>query len=324
MSTRMTRVVMAADDGYARPLAAAGRSVIRHLGDDRALEFYVLDMGISAGNRAALEASFHGPNVEIIWLTSAQRAVAELPIYGWFTTAAYARLLIPEVLPQNVERALYMDCDLVVRRCVGELYDSDLTGCVARAVPDMGAAFVSCPWGVGGWFELGLSPSDFNFNTGVMLMDLAAWRREGIGRAAIDYAREYAQRGREHPLNVDQESLNATAGRRMLAVDPRWNQQGELFQTASAAVLPYKDEVIDKIRKDPWVIHYSTGAKPWKFGCPHPWLGEWFSNLDQTEFKGWRPAGPTKAEVLLRKAGSVAKLAGRRAFGFFERSHSSS
>jgi lipopolysaccharide biosynthesis glycosyltransferase len=312
MPTRITRVVMAADDGYARPLAAAGRSVIRHLGDDRSLEFYVLDMGIAAANRTALEASFRRANVEVIWLTNAQQAVAELPTYGWFTTAAYARLLIPDVLPQNVDRALYLDCDLVVRRCVGELYDSDLTGCVARAVPDMGAAYVACPWGVGGWFELGLKPSDFNFNTGVMLMDLAAWRQDKIGQGAIEYAREYAQRGREHPLNVDQESLNATAGRRMQPVDPRWNQQGELFQTACAAVLPYPSELIDKVRKDPWVIHYSTGGKPWKSGCSHPWLSEWFSNLDQTEFKGWRPAGPTKAKVLFRKARSAAGHVGRR------------
>jgi lipopolysaccharide biosynthesis glycosyltransferase len=303
---------MAADDGYARPLAAAGRSVIRHLGDDRTLELYVLDMGISAGNRAALEASFRQPKVETIWVTSAQQAVAELPLHAWFTTAAYARLLIPEVLPQSVDRALYMDCDLVVRRCIGELYDSDLTGCVARAVPDTGCAFVSCPWGVTGWFDLGLSPSDYNFNTGVMVMDLDAWRRDGIGRAAITYAREHAQRGGEHPLNVDQEALNATAGRRVLPVNPRWNQQGELFQPACAAVMPYSEEVIAQLRSDPWVIHYSNEAKPWKFGCPHPWTQEWFSNLDQTEFKGWRPAGPTKAQVILRGARAAAGRAGRR------------
>ena len=155
---------MAADDGYARPLAAAGRSVIRHLGEGRSLEFYVLDMGISPANRAAIEASFRSPRVEVIWLTSGQQAVKGLPIYGWFTTAAYARLLIPDLLPQHVERALYLDCDLVVRRCIGELYDSEMSGCLALAVPDQGAAFVASPWGVGGWFELGRSPSDHNFN----------------------------------------------------------------------------------------------------------------------------------------------------------------
>jgi lipopolysaccharide biosynthesis glycosyltransferase len=299
----MTRVVMAADDGYARPLAAAGRSVIRHLGGDRSLEFYVLDMGISPSNRRAIEASFRRPGVEVIWLTSGQEAVKGLPTYGWFTTAAYARLLIPTLLPQQVERALYLDCDLVVRRCIGELYDSEMNGSVALAVPDQGAAFVACPWGVGGWFELGRSASDHNFNTGVMLMDLAQWRRDAIGQAAIDYARTHGTR--EHPLNVDQESLNATAGRRMASVDPRWNQQGELFQSANAVVLPYPRDVVENLRKDPWIIHYSTGGKPWKFGCAHPWVDEWFTNLDETEFRGWRPAGPTKGQLLVSRTRSA-------------------
>jgi lipopolysaccharide biosynthesis glycosyltransferase len=109
----------------------------------------------------------------------------------------------------------------------------------------------------------------------------------------------------------------------MLPVDPRWNQQGELFQSAPAAVQPYSQETVDKVRKDPWVIHYSTGDKPWKFGCAHPWVDEWFANLDQTEFKGWRPAGPTKAEMLLHRARSAAKLASRRALDLLERSNNS-
>lgn len=306
----MTRVVMAADDGYARPLAAAGRSVIRHLGADRSLELYVLDMGISPANRSAIEASFRRPGVEVVWLTSGQEAVRGLPTHSWFTTAAYARLLIPDLLPPHVDRALYLDCDLVARRSVGELYDTKMNGCVALAAPDQGAAFVACPWGLGGWFELGRSASDYNFNTGVMLMDLALWRRDRIGHEAIEYARTHGNR--EHPINVDQESLNATAGRRMGSLDPRWNQQGELFQSANAIVLPYSSDIMRSVRTDPWIVHYSTHGKPWKFGCTHPWAHEWFANLDQTEFRGWRPAGPTKGQLLVRRTRSVLGQATRR------------
>jgi lipopolysaccharide biosynthesis glycosyltransferase len=313
--TRMTRVAMAADDGYARTLAAAGRSLIRHLGGGRELELYVLDMWISSENRDKLAASFDHPRTRLFFSTEAKQAVAGLPTYAWFTTAAYARLLLPDVLPASADRVLYLDCDVVVRRCVGELFDMPMSGAIALAVPDMGAAFVACRFGVGGWFDAGRSAADLNFNTGVMVMDLVAWRHERIGTTAIEYARQYARtrdgQG-DYRLNVDQEALNATAGRRMLAVDPRWNQQGWLFHASNEAVLPYSRETLRQVRRDPYIVHFSTAAKPWIYGCKHPSVAEWFENLDHTEYRGWRPSAPTRVQRLARRARSALSVVARR------------
>jgi lipopolysaccharide biosynthesis glycosyltransferase len=226
---------------------------------------------------------------------------------GWFTTATYARLLIPELLPESVSKALYMDCDLVARRCVGGLFDLPLEGRAALAVPDQGAAYVCCPWGLAHWYESGRAPSDFNFNAGVMLMDLELWRREKIGRQAL----EYVQSPR-HQLNQDQEALNAIIGTRIGAVDPHWNQQGELFQKPAAIVLPYSRELVQSVVDDPWIIHYSLGTKPWHHGCEHPWVPEWFRYLDETVFKGWRPPAPPRRKIAIMKARNVMGQVARR------------
>jgi lipopolysaccharide biosynthesis glycosyltransferase len=197
MSGKLVRVAFASDDGYARPLAVAGRSVIRHLGTDRNLELYLLDMGISELNRRKIEESFAGPQVKVNWITGTPEAVAGLPSGGpWLTSSAYARLLLPDLLPADVDRVLYLDCDLVVRRCVGELYDLELDGAIALAVLDMGSPFVCSLWA----WEVGSSREGSfrsNFNTGVMLMDLAAWRREQIGQTVLEYARTCDP---DHPL----------------------------------------------------------------------------------------------------------------------------
>ena len=60
MSGRVSRVVMAADDGYAMPFAVTGRSIIRHLDSTRSLELYVFDTGISSVNREKINASLQG------------------------------------------------------------------------------------------------------------------------------------------------------------------------------------------------------------------------------------------------------------------------
>jgi lipopolysaccharide biosynthesis glycosyltransferase len=69
--------------------------------------------------------------------------VAHLPnTWAQITRATYARLYISEVLPSST-RALYLDCDLIARRSVGELFDLDMNGKAALAVPDMQSPFVS-------------------------------------------------------------------------------------------------------------------------------------------------------------------------------------
>jgi lipopolysaccharide biosynthesis glycosyltransferase len=311
MSSKLVRVAFATDDGYARPLAVAGASVIRHLGKDRNLELYVLDMGISKLNRRKIEESFAGPQVKVSWIAGRQEAISGLPSGGpWITRSTYARLLLPDVLPAHVDRVLYLDCDLVVRRCIGELYDLEFDGAVALAVLAMGTPFVCSLWGVGGWFESGRAASDLNFNAGVMLMDLTAWRREQIGQTVLGYARACDP---DHPLVADQESLNATFGPRIRSIDPRWNQQSELFSNAHASLLPYSRERLIVLRNDPWVIHYSQASKPWQADCSHPWVNEWYRNLDETAYRGWRPPWlPTAVRQAVRKRFEAVRQTLRR------------
>ena len=73
--------------------------------------------------------------------------------------------------------------------------------------------------------------------------------------------------------NVDQEALNAVVGRRFGPIDPHWNMQGEVYVEECVVVLPYTAEQVESLKRDPWLIHYSLGAKPWMFDCAHPWLG---------------------------------------------------
>ncbi|HEY7564607.1 MAG TPA: glycosyltransferase, partial [Acidimicrobiia bacterium] len=191
----------------------------------------------------------------------------------------------PDIIPDSVDRIVYLDSDVVVRRCISELYAADMTGTVALAVQDMVAGYVSAaPWGLANWFEAGRGPADLNFNGGVIVMDLEAWRREGIGRQAIDYVQS-----ERFWRMVDQEGINAVAGSRIGDVDPRWNQQAVIFEDQFALFLPYPKRVIEQVRNDPWIVHFTGEAKPWAHPSDHPWAGEWYHYLELTAFRGWRP-----------------------------------
>ena len=43
----------------------------------------------------------------------------------YISLATYYRLLIPELIP-NEDRILYLDCDIIVRKSLSDLYNRDL------------------------------------------------------------------------------------------------------------------------------------------------------------------------------------------------------
>ena len=182
----------------------------------------------------------------MIWVDSLVERVANFPnTWPIITRATYARIYIPEVLP-DVERALYLDCDVLARRNVGELFHAEMNGYWALASPDVQAPFV--PFGVPNWHAAGRSAGDLNFNAGVLLMDLDAWRREGLTESLLRYLTD----GR-HLRAQDQEAINAVLGCRIGEMDPRWNQQAEIFwegiQYHYEAFLPYTCECLAEIRR---------------------------------------------------------------------------
>jgi len=278
--------VLAADDRFSRPLAATVRSLVSQLSPGRGLDLYLCDMGITAQNREMIAAAAARPGADLHWVTTLGEKVGHLPeAVPGISRAAYARLFIPFVLPSGLDRALYLDSDLLVRRCVGELFDSPLGGFAALGVADAGSPFVCSLYGVPYWSRYGRRADEVNFNSGVLLLNLPAWRDEDITGAAVAYLTD----GR-HQFLVDQEAINAVLPGRIGEIDPRWNVQTEHFAPPHQATLPLDEAQLNELIKDPWIVHFTTATKAWSYDSTHPYRDEWFASLDQTPYQGWRPS----------------------------------
>ena len=44
----------------------------------------------------------------------------------------YARLFISSVLPENLEKVLYLDCDIIIRQSLDELWNLDMHGKLSK------------------------------------------------------------------------------------------------------------------------------------------------------------------------------------------------
>jgi hypothetical protein len=59
-----------------------------------------------------LTGFFRSQNVELKWLDPPAAATAGLPTWGRMPSTTYYRLLIADLLPADVRKLIWLDCDL--------------------------------------------------------------------------------------------------------------------------------------------------------------------------------------------------------------------
>jgi lipopolysaccharide biosynthesis glycosyltransferase len=199
------------------------------------------------------------------------------PNVGHLSKAAYARLLLPELLPE-LDRVLYLDADLLIYGDVRELWQTDTGDKVLAAVPDPG--FDS----IGDTSTLGYATGDLHdssdrcFNSGVMLMELDRCRNIRLTRRCLEFVRKHAA----HLHLADQDALNAVCSGRYHALDGSWNylaRVGDLWRRCNLSEDQPRDKAGPRSHRRPNILHLASALKPWNAGPRHPYLIEFAREL---------------------------------------------
>ncbi len=218
------------------------------------------------------------------------------------------RLYATELLPETLSQVLYIDVDTVVASSLGELAAMQLgDDCSLAAVKDLVRA--------SDYPRLGLDESShIYFNSGVMLINLAYWRKNDIGHAC----REWLRKNGKIANMADQDALNVVNSGHVAYLHPRYNCIVSFFARREYLRARVRKEELDKVQeavKNPAVIHYVMN-KPWHKGGYLPMRGLWLQALGKTEWRdtpidykhGWKG----RIRCLLKAALSYAlPLVGR-------------
>lgn len=307
-------VVFAVDENFAMPLAATLRSALDCLSGDRRMRIYVLDGGIRLATKYRVHRSLPAGRFELNWVEVDDSALGFVPVSGHAKRVNYYRILMPQLLPAELQRVIYLDADLIIRADLGKLWDLDLNGTPCLAAQDCAAPyfdsaiavanFARCGRHLGSvqpvpnYRELGLDPRTPYLNSGVLLVDLDVWRREDFSSRMIDCL----DRNREHVRWWDQYALNVVMAGQWGALDVRWNQGANAFSYPSWSQSPFDRTTFEALRDDPKIIHFTTQYKPWLVTCLHPLRSEFFQSVDRTAWKGWRPWRTTNVRTLFELA----------------------
>lgn len=173
------------------------------------------------------------------------------------TKAAYYRILLPEILPSDIERVLYLDCDMIVIGSVKELFELELDGYALAATLDC------MPWNSIHRKQLQFEVDERSFCSGIMMINLAYWRKHD----AVNRLLEYSKREKNPVYLHDQDSLNYVFKKKWYLLPPKWNKPALSF-LPDVRNQRYYDTY--EYVYEPVVIHYSSSMKPWfKISFPY-------------------------------------------------------
>jgi lipopolysaccharide biosynthesis glycosyltransferase len=173
------------------------------------------------------------------WVTTAFDNARPLPWHQ--STACFWRLMLARVVPESVDRILYLDADTIVTRPLEDLFAFDLGGKLLAAAPNGKWWPWPTPEGIA---ELGLPPNAPYFNSGVMLIDLDKWRATDAETVVL----RYIATNPERLMIVDQDALNG-------AFHDDWAPLQERFN--------YQITPGYRLGARPSIVHYAGPKKPW-------------------------------------------------------------
>ena len=253
-------IVMGADNGYQDKIEATIKSICAH---HKNLKFYIFNDDISSEWFQLMEKRLEPLSSQIVNMKISNHSLKNyhLPL-PHLSYAAFFRYFIPQFVTE--EKALYLDADIIVRDSIEELFLEDFDGFSIAAVED-----------------------DFEkntFNSGVMLIDVDAWRREGITEKLLQLTNEF------HESSYgDQGILNRLFQNNWKKLPQKYNFMVGMDTVArNYGIDSWYTESI-KVENEAKIIHY-TGNKPW-----------YLVNLNRFREEWWYYYGLEWSEIVMRK-----------------------
>lgn len=273
----------ASDAHYIKPLATMLQSVVTNLAPDRTVAIYILNGDARPPLGADLSRNWAPGRASVHWLTIDPSVYTGAPLWGRMSASTYFKLAVPDALPAEVSKAIWLDCDLLVNADLGQLWDVALEGNHVRAVQDSIVPLVSSRYGIASYEQLGIPREAKYFNAGVMVVDVDRWRTERIQERVLEYVRRFG----DSVFFWDQEGLNAVLAGSWGELDPRWNRNVSIPPRLRVSHA-HRDRTTAS-DGEPWIIHFAGNLKPWLFPGNDPERLQYYRYLDMTPWAGWRP-----------------------------------
>ena len=217
---KFINVAFAADKNYIQPLSVAIVSILMNAKKNDNLHFYILCNDVPECLKLKLQELKKIKNFEVDFFDIDNNEFTSFNLLkeSHITLTAYSRMKLADLLP-DIDKIIYLDCDVIVKSSLNQLFNIDISDYYIGAVEDIGCTFLRK-------YHKDICPYDFLYiNSGVLLINLKKWRDENIPEKLYSTAKS----GINH-FQHDQEIINIVCHEKCFNLDLSWNVQDSFYR----------------------------------------------------------------------------------------------
>lgn len=275
-------ILFTLNDKFVPQVASSICSICENNKETQQINFYLISMGISEVNKKKLHkfVEKYKRHLDIIELENLSKYLDfKFDTNAW-NPIVLSRLLIDKLLPNHIDKILYLDGDTIVRGSLESLYKDNMDNKVIGMSIEPTVIKKNKE-------KLGLSNSHY-YNSGVLLINFYKWRKEKIGDKII----AYYKKNDGNLFAPDQDAINGTLKNQIYPILPKYNFCNTFtqypYKFLKKLELPAKyisKEEFDESVKNPIIVHYLGEERPWRKGNTHKYRKDYKKYLNMTPWK---------------------------------------
>lgn len=294
-------VVWSTSDSYSEIAATSVVSLLENCKDVDFINIYIIDMGITKEHKKWIEdiVKQYGRNFVFLEKLNIEELTQTHIDVGRWHISTFSRLFLLHILPKNVDKIIYIDCDMIIRHSLKRLWEMDMEDSWVMSADDCRGMMYRD--------NIGIPRDSLYTNNGLMVIDLKAWKENDVEQLYIDFIRKY----NGNITYMDQGVLNGVLQpmKKVKLLPISYNAQTicydlgyEGLEACRRPVWAYQKSDFDKDIADPYVVHFTTcfmsGTRPWMKGDKHPY---------RDEFIMYRTMTPWRSEPLKKDTAKASK-----------------
>lgn len=282
-------VLFASDDNYVPFLLISIVSLLENENNFENINIFILDDGISKEHKGEIVNLVKRYFAQITFIKTKDIKKMDFNVlslernYNLKSFTTYSRLFISHLLPEDVDKILYLDCDSIILGSFKDLWVEDISNYYCAGILDCINTAVK--------ESLGIPKDDIYINAGVLLINLKKWRDDNVEDKFVNFLIKNQNRFYQH----DQGVINLVFKNKIKIVEPKYNLQ-VYFQLldydlakkfACIETEYYTKEIVFNSQKNPIFLHFcgENYFRPW-YNCNHPYFSDFkkYSQLVDSEY----------------------------------------
>lgn len=281
-------IVYSSSDEYSEIAGVSLISLLENNKNISVIKVFIIDNEISDINKTRLKEIAESYKREIIFLNSIdieELAKTKINVGTWHIST-FLRLFLASILPSDIKKVIYIDCDTIILKSLDDLWNIDMNNKWVLGADDCrGKNYRK---------NIDLDYNSIYINNGFLLIDLEAWRSNNVEDLFLNFIKKY----NGDITYVDQGVLNGALGNlnKVGLLDIKYNVQTVFYdlnymeiKKYRNPVLKYSENDIENAIENPIVVHFTkcfvSGTRPWHNINNHKYRNEFLKYRSMTPWK---------------------------------------